>query len=334
MTASNLKKVIIWGFPLYSHTHSYTHYAFYKAFKYMGYETYWFHDKDYPTDFDYKNCLFLTEGYADSNIPLEKSSTYFVHMCRNPLKYLDASCRVVDIRYNVTRTKDYTYDYAINKSMYEKLDLCTYYEANASDEALREKYRKYIQGYEAIYTSWATDLVPSEINFEDRFLQRESKIWYIGSLWSANRSELMEYKRACDDNGIEFISHDPWKNPVTVDEGIKLIKRSYMAPDIRGSGVTCDEVTAADCNHLDIGYIPCRTFKNISYGHLGITNSPAVNELFEGRIIFDTNPYNLFEKGASQLQNYDLIKEQMEYVKTNHTFVNRINSILQVYNKQ
>ena len=39
-------KVVIWGHPLYSHTHSYVHEAYNKAFKHLGYDTYWFHDGD------------------------------------------------------------------------------------------------------------------------------------------------------------------------------------------------------------------------------------------------------------------------------------------------
>jgi len=50
-------KVIIWGHPLYSHTHSYVHDAYYKAFKHLGYETYWFYDEEFPLDFDYNNSF-------------------------------------------------------------------------------------------------------------------------------------------------------------------------------------------------------------------------------------------------------------------------------------
>ena len=53
-------KVIVWGFPLHTHTHSYIHGGWVKAFKSLGYDTYWFHDNEYPTDFDYNNCLFIT----------------------------------------------------------------------------------------------------------------------------------------------------------------------------------------------------------------------------------------------------------------------------------
>ena len=76
-------KVIIWGFPLHSHTHSYIHGGWVKGFKRLGYKTYWFHDKKYPTDFDYNNSLFITEGYADNKIPINNTSIYFVHICRH-----------------------------------------------------------------------------------------------------------------------------------------------------------------------------------------------------------------------------------------------------------
>ena len=41
------QKVIIWGYPLNTHTHSFVHYGWHKGFKALGYETYWFHDQDY-----------------------------------------------------------------------------------------------------------------------------------------------------------------------------------------------------------------------------------------------------------------------------------------------
>ncbi len=79
-------KVIIWGYPLYTHTHSYIHYGWYKAFKHMGYNTFWFHDNEFPVDFDYNDCLFISEGYADNNIPIIESSIYFIHIAINPLR--------------------------------------------------------------------------------------------------------------------------------------------------------------------------------------------------------------------------------------------------------
>ena len=110
-----MKKVIIWGFPLHSHTHSYIHHGWYKGFKHLGHETYWFHDGDYPKDFDYSNCVFITEGYADRNIPINSESTYIVHVCINPEKYLGKVKRIIDMRYLVDEIKDCNYEYRLDK---------------------------------------------------------------------------------------------------------------------------------------------------------------------------------------------------------------------------
>ena len=98
-------KVVIWGFPLHTHTHSYIHYGWHKAFTYLGYPTYWFDDTNYPTDFDYNNCLFITEGYADTNIPIVPTSIYYVHIAIHPEKYLNRVKRFIEIRYLVDSIK-------------------------------------------------------------------------------------------------------------------------------------------------------------------------------------------------------------------------------------
>ena len=57
----------------------------------------------------------------------------------------------------------------------------------------------------------------------------------------------------------------------TIEENMKLIQESIIAPSVQ---------TEWQVNNL---YIPCRIFKNISYGKMGLTNNPAVNELFNTR---------------------------------------------------
>ena len=110
-------KIVIWGYPLNSHTHSYIHSSFYKAFKHLGHDVYWFHDDEYPEDFDWNDCVFWTEGFADKNIPLNKTSTYFVHVCPDPAKYINAGVKkFIDVRPNGVWQKDHVYDFTLDKS--------------------------------------------------------------------------------------------------------------------------------------------------------------------------------------------------------------------------
>ena len=90
-------KIVIWGHPLHSHTHSYVHQGYYDGFKSLGHEVYCFHDDDYPEDFDFTNTLFIGEGFADKKIPINDSSTYFIMYLPDPRKY-DCEKRLVDLK--------------------------------------------------------------------------------------------------------------------------------------------------------------------------------------------------------------------------------------------
>jgi len=327
---NKFKKVIIWGYPLYSHSHSFIHHGWYKAFKHLGYETHWFHNGEFPEDFDYGDALVITEGYADEKLPIAASSVYFVHVCKDPGKYLNAGARLIDLRFNVKKTRDFTYNYSLDMLSLSSLDDFTAYERNANDSALSEKYIKGVCGYEAIYLMWATDMLPEEIDFNDAHITRDREVHHIGSAWSANMRELQQFQQSVEQAGIKFVVHDPWKKITTNEEAKQLVQKSYIAPDIRGSGLTCDDSTAEECNHLAIGYIPCRTFKNISYGQLGVTNSPAVKDLLQEHVIFSDNPGLLLTAAEPYLKDTDRIQAAMRYVQKHHTYLNRINTLLNI----
>jgi hypothetical protein len=330
------QKIIIWGYPLDSHTHSYIHGAWYKTFKHLGYDTYWFHDDNYPIGFDYSNSLFITEGYAEKNIPLVESSTYFVHICVNPEKYISKGCRLIDIRFNVNQINDCNYSYQFDKNDCVEIDKVSFYRAGVDDSVLSDNFKKGISGYEALYLSWATDLLPHEFNYEDRFITRENKIYHVGSISESNITELQKFCRALRENGIEFVHRDPWSNPSTWEEVKLFTQKSYIAPDLRGSATRSNINGNPDtgANHKLIGYIPCRIFKNISYGQVGSTNSKAVKDLFGDLVVYNDDEYQLFYDADRVKNNFDYILEQMNFVKCNHTYINRVNSIMRVFNQE
>jgi hypothetical protein len=77
-------QVIIWGHPLHSHTHSYIHAAFYRAFKYLTYEIYRISSLEELTalNIDLHKTLFLTKGQVDEAIPKRTDCFYILHNCR------------------------------------------------------------------------------------------------------------------------------------------------------------------------------------------------------------------------------------------------------------
>jgi len=329
-------KIVIWGYNQDNHTQYYIHWAWHRTFRYLGYETYWFSDDDHPTDFDYGNCLFIAEGYRDNNIPLDPTSVYFVNFLINPGKYINAGVRVIDIKLNVSEINDCNYNYTLDKKAILNIGNCAYYDSDSSDESLSDQFKRGVSGYESVYLSWATHLLPEEINLDDCYIQREDRIFWTGSIGESNRKEIDLFRRAIGSTNIEFIHIDPWVNPASWDDVKVLTQRSHIAPDLRGSAFRSIQNGKPDTggNHKLIGYIPCRIFKNISFGQLGITNSRQVYELFDGNIIYNDNEYDLYFQALPELKNYKMIQDQMMYVKENHTYIDRIESLMKVYYKE
>lgn len=299
----SFNRVVIWGYPLHTHSHSYIHACWVKAFKYLGYDTYWFSDDNYDENFDYTNCLFITEGYADFKIPLHKSNIYYVHVCVDPQRYLDAGVRFIDMRYNKSYNHDVNYEYNLDESLKQgkaqQISSVTYYED--------------LEYYPAIYTSWATDLLPHEFNFSCINAEAENNVYFVGS----GVPQHYELAQELRNKNIGFYHIDCWKNPISFEENMKLMKKSIINVDLRNDF------------HKKVGYIPCRVFKAISYGKLGITNSTRVRDLFgENNIIYHDNVGTLVDLALQNKDNTELILRQMKYVQENHTYLNRIDDLL------
>ena len=293
-----MKRVIIWGYKPHTHTHSYIHWSFFDGFKSLGYETYWFDDNDDVSNFNFENCLFLTSSDQNSKIPLRKDCKYILH---NPVpNRFDG----LDKLYLQVYTND-----VLDREV-DKISEGIYYQKNSN----------------TLYQPWATNLLPHEININDIKDNQNSKycLW-VGTYGSdgqfQNGSEIKPFFEECKKNDIELKIIDPWQNPISFEENQNLVKNSFLSPSLQGPW------------QIEKGYIPCRIFKNISYGHLGITNSKMVNKLFENRLIYDRDPISLFYKCLDK-KNHEShisdIRDLMIYVKQNHTYINRIETILNI----
>src|SRR3990167_4757068 len=294
LSALKVDKVVIWGCKLHSHTHSYIHYGFDKAFRHLGYKTYWFDENDNVSDFDFKNTLFITVGLADKKIPVRDDCYYLLHNPENPaLKEMVGKKRAITFQV-------YTHDVLPRPGLI-RLDRCTFV---AKD-------------YHCVYMPWATDLLPHEIDaiMQKVTISKERVLVWVGTYNNGsfgNYSELQPFIRASRKNKIGFRHINPWTQPASMEENIELIQKSYLAPAIVGAW------------QKEKGYIPCRIFKNISYGRLGITNSQTVFELFEGKVIYNSDTEKLFYDAyrLTPEEEKKLVLEQMQFVKERHTYLN------------
>lgn len=295
-------KVIIWGHKLHTHTHSYIHYSFDKAFRYLGYETLWLDDKDDISNINFNNCFFITEGQVCKKIPLNSTSKYVLHNC-------DAKQFDIIPKENKFNLQFFHSD--VLTRGYNKINDWTF------------------QGEDVIHFCWATDLLPHEIdeNQAHNEVYQRKCIW-IGSYDNGDKSdfqnntELNPFFNECKKNGINVRIINPWVSPCSIEENRQIVRESMLAPAING------------IFQKKTYYIPCRIFKNISYGHFGITNNFYVDKIFDGKLIYDDNTSNLFYKAMSRKSSPNAlqeIKDTMRIVKEHHTYINRCQVLLNFF---
>ena len=294
-------KVVIWGHKLHTHTHSYIHSAFYRAFKHLGYETYWLDEKDDLQRYNLSNTLFITEGQVDKKIPIRDDCYYFLHNCSDFKKYIPL------------REKGRTFTFQVYTDDVLKLDFVTEY----------APFHYYSTEHRILFMPWGTDLLPHEINENKTRLlhtKKEKKIYWIGSIGGGkfgNIENIRPFKSACIKSKIPFIV----KHHVSIQEHRDLIMRSYIAPIIVGPW------------QAKQGYIPCRIFKNISYGQMGVTNSKRAYEICEEKIVYDPDCRKLFSLAEERIEktSNEEIFELMDFVRDHHTYINRIKFMLQIF---
>lgn len=283
-------RLIIWGLPLHSHTHSYVHQAFARASEYMGFETFWVSNDESSNSIIDNNSIVISCGVADSALKKVNGAKYVLHnSAREDLK-----------------TSDY-----INLQVY------THDVLSRSVEKINDELTFWEEKTKTLYQPWATDLLPDEIKNIEPLLHNTTnlKINWVGSVTEGehgNVHQLNEYYKFCKELGIEFLLN----RLTSLEENITLVRDSRQAPVVQGQW------------QIDKGYIPCRIFKNISYGCWSVTNSPTTSKLLGLKEC--NNIEEMFLEGENFLINGRLssIKEKMNLVLDKHTYVNRINNII------
>lgn len=304
----DFNKIVIWGYKInnldsYIHTHAWIHQGFYLGFKKLGYNTYWFDDKSYQ-DINFEKTLFITMGDKENTkMPCRPDSFYIFHNSNIPPFFEKGVSRdkfmVIQVYTHDCKTRNL-------KRVFEN-----------------DPFQLYNPAEKILYFPWATDLFPDEIKRNMVNIQNfktKNIINFVGMIiqpWP-------RFARAARRKGIFFTKIGGFdKKKVSREDNQRLIQESYMAPAIQ-----CDfQVTK--------GYIPCRIFKNISYGKFGITNSATVNEYFNNKLIYDSNVEVLFNKAyniiSKKQTNWNTLLKHMQFVSDHHTYLNRCQTLLNIF---
>lgn len=195
-------KIIIWGHKLHSHTHSYIHNSYFKAFKSLGYDVFWFDHTDDISGFDFSDCIFFTEDQVKHGMPLRKDCKYIAHHIQS--SFFDGIDSVLNLG-----------NYIVDVEKFEKIKDQTYFDAKSK----------------TLYQCWATDLLPDEIDPDDccQFDPSKQYVNYVGSLYEEGLEFAREFGSVLQSTGKELRLY----RGVSDRENRELVRSSFLCPDFR-----------------------------------------------------------------------------------------------------
>lgn len=292
-----------WRAGFYSHTHSYIHAGYFRAFRSLGFKTLWIDAKsDGLANLPTKGTLFFTEGQAESKMPLSTEAGYVTHSSTSEvydslgLKRLQLFNYVADLKSGKS--------FAFPNSRVEEIDPVTYIDVESK----------------ALYQPWATNLLPHEIETSgvSSFDPTKGQINYVGTIGHDSiKTRMRKIRRQANHLNVRFRVFSGVDDYVAAE----LTQNSLIGFDIRGDW------------HLERGYIPCRVWKTLSYGKHLTSNSPLLKGIFQDRISVEPD-IDVFLHSAieeSRIATKESLIDNMKWVRDNHTFVNRAKRCLEAF---
>ena len=299
----NKNKIVIWGHTLSKgHTHSFIHYGFYKAFSHLGYDVQWLENSFENSKINLDDTIIISEHQEIGHLPIQKNAKYLIHNLKQDIEFVEGE--------NIFNFLIYHEEYKNWGNVKQVEDFFWYDEKTKTPIII-----------------WATDLLPYEIDKMSPILYDDIKsdVNFVGTIQGQN---LIKFANICANNGKNFYNYGgytgiPQNNFIRFydnEKSIEFIRNSYLSFDIR------------EQQHFRNGYISCRIFKNISYGMWTGTNSIKMNKFFPEHLTIESDLNKLYDDLVYTYINCsDLkIKNSMNYVKENHTYLNRINSLFSI----
>ena len=285
-------------------THSYIFKGFYRAAKYLDLKAYWIDNQNDLENISDNKTLVFCEGSFMPNLNKNSRCKYVIHSIPKDLREKCSELSEKKLCLNLEVFKKEALEFS-------KINNLAFFDEKSF----------------TLYQPWATNLLPNEFEDIDYMDQIKYQVsYYIGLLYGSGASranELNKFLKTCErKSAIKCV--------VGASDSIakELTLKSSICIDIRSG------------HHLEVGYIPCRVFKTLSYGREIFVNSKLIKD-FLSHI-----PYVKYYKSGEDLKDqyenfcsinsykkfYDGKIFTLNYIKNNHTFINRLKNIIEVIN--
>lgn len=175
--------------------------------------------------------------------------------------------------------------------------------------------RRYDRAGRILFQPWGTDLLAEDFK-PPIFNPHSIEVPFVGSIWDSdgqgNVSAITELKKVVNDRRLTFRHYQH----VSDGKNAHVVRNARIAPAFTGAW------------QIEQDYLPCRVFKNVSYGALALTQVPFFRRLFgDAWTCFGSVGQIVTDALDMDEQTYlDLVAAQQDVVR-NYTYRESLQSI-------
>ena len=301
--ARRFRKVVIWGLRRWWHSHRFIHQGFFQTFRYLRIPVVWTDFSDDPGIIEPGDFVITSNAYGrgiprDTTLaPLRNGAFYCFHGYAH--SGYDGDDRLP--RHEIDRAHSLNLEVYTDRAKLasHQWDTVTHFDKPSK----------------TLYQPWGTNL--SAERFRAPVTPRSPFVFWVGAIWNndlnqGNRAEIAELRSVLRHRSLRFVHLKFIPDWVS----IAAIRRSRVAPAIAGRW------------QVENNYLPCRMFKNISYGQVGISNVPQFCDIYRNCTIPGRSISELIDNALS-LSSKDVVEvvKAQQKITREHTYVQKIRNI-------
>lgn len=296
-----IKRIIIWGLrTVFNDSYRFVQGGFYLTLKKLNVPTVWLDDSPASIAELMPGDLIFAANRAMQYMPLMPEVKYCLH------------------------NADSHYFEGLDKTQFMRLQVLTQ-ERFASEKQKSEGVNSSLLGagnFEAkdniLYQSWGAPLLAREF-YKPMRLEYKKSEYFVGTIWEnelgqGNSKVIPVYKAELQKRGIQFLH---------VQGAPERINPMYVRHAAVGASIVGNW-------QREVGYTPCRLFKAVSFGRVGLINSTSMASAYPWAICNQNIPELVdYALSLTPRQNEELVAYQQSFV-AKETYESKIHNILQV----
>lgn len=296
-----ISRIVIWGLrSVFNDSYRFVQGGFYLTLKKLSIPVVWLDDSPASVTELKSGDLIFAANRAMQYMPLQSQLKYCLHNADNC--YFDR----------------------LDRSQFMRLQVLTR-ERFASDEQKLKGVNPLLLGAanfdpqeNILYQSWGAPLLAKEF-YKPMQLEYKKSEYFVGTIWEnelgqGNSTVIPVYKAELQKRGIQFLH---------VQGAPERINPLYVRHAAVGASIVGNW-------QREVGYTPCRLFKAVSFGRVGLINSTSMASAYPWAICNENIPELVdYALSLTPKQNEELIIDQQSFV-AKETYEAKIHNILQV----